>query len=73
MKKSRETHHIHMGILLTPSAQFFLHICLGLGLTHVESELMRGVLPVIGDEIVHMYRVPDQESQKTHRILVIRN
>ena len=32
---------------------------------------MLGIFPVIGDEVVHMYRIPDQKSQEAYRILVI--
>ena len=73
VKKGGKTHHIHMGILLAPFPQFLFDISLGLGLAHIKGKLMGRVLPVVGDKIVHMYRVPDQKSQETHRILVIGN
>ncbi len=73
MEKGRKTHNIHMWILLTPFFQFSLHVSLRFRLSHIVSKLMGRILPVVRNKIIHMYRVPDQESQKTDGILMIRN
>ncbi len=71
MEKGGKAHHIHMRVVLTPFLKFLFHIDLGLGLSDIKSQLVRRILPVIGDKIVHMYRIPDQERQKADRVLMI--
>ncbi len=73
MEKGGKAHHIHMRIVLTPFLKLLLHIDLCLGLSHIKCQLVRRILPVVGDKIVHMHRIPDQESQKADRILMIGN
>ena len=71
MKEGREPHHINVGVGLAPAAQLFLYIGLRLGLAHIVGQLVRRILPVVGQEVVHVYGVPDQERQKADGVLVI--
>ena len=45
-------------------------MALGLGLAHIEGNLMLYILPAICDKVVHMYRVPHDKCQKADRVLV---
>ena len=71
MKEGREPHHINVGVGLAPAAQLFFYIGLRLGLAHIVGQLVRRILPVVGQEVVHVYGVPDQERQKADGVLVI--
>ena len=71
MEKGREPHHINVGVGLAPAAQLFFYIGLRLGLAHIVGQLVRRILPVVGQEVVHVYGVPDQERQKADGVLVI--
>ena len=44
-----------------------------LWLTHIKSNLMLYIFPVIDNGIVHMYRIPHDISQKTYGIIMERN
>ena len=71
MKEGREPHHINVGVGLAPAAQLFFYIGLRLGLAHIVGQLVGRVLPVVGQEVVHVYGVPDQKRQKADGVLVI--
>ena len=71
MEKCSKPHNIDMWVVLTPLSQLLLHILLCLRLSHIVSKLMWGVCPVICEEIVHMYRIPDQECQKAYGVFMI--
>ena len=71
VKEGREPHHINVGVGLAPAAQLFFYIGLRLGLAHIVGQLVRRILPVVGQEVVHVYGVPDQERQKADGVLVI--
>ena len=71
MEEGREPHHINVGVGLAPAAQLFFYIGLRLGLAHIVGQLVRRILPVVGQEVVHVYGVPDQERQKADGVLVI--
>ena len=71
MKKCSKAHYIYLRIILAPFSQLLLHIFLGFRLPYIISQLMRGVLPVIGDKIIHMYRIPNQKCQKAYCILMV--
>ena len=43
----------------------------GLGLAHIERDLMLNALPVIDDRVVHVHGIPDQVRQKADRVLVV--
>ena len=71
VEEGREPHHINVGVRLAPAAQLFFYIGLRLGLAHIVGQLVRRVLPVVGQEVVHVYGVPDQKRQKADGVLVI--
>ena len=71
VEEGREPHHINVGVGLAPATQLFFYIGLRFGLTHIVGQLVRRVLPVVGQEVVHVYGVPDQERQKADGVLVI--
>ena len=71
VEEGREPHHINVGVGLAPAAQLFFYIGLRLGLAHIVGQLVRRILPVVGQEVVHVYGVPDQERQKADGVLVI--
>ena len=71
VEEGREPHHINMGVGLAPAAQLFFYIGLRLGLAHIVGQLVRRVLPVVRQEVVHVYGVPDQKRQKADGVLVI--
>ena len=71
VEEGREPHHINVGVGLAPAAQLFFYIGLRLGLAHIVGQLVRRILPVIGQEVVHVYGVPDQKRQKADGVLVI--
>ena len=43
----------------------------GLGLAHIERDLMLHALPIVDDRVVHVDGVPDQVRQKADRVLVV--
>ena len=71
MEEGREPHHINVGVGLAPAAQLFFYIRLRLGLAHIVGQLVGRILPVVGQEVVHVYRIPDQERQKADGVLVV--
>ena len=73
VEEGRKPHHINVGVSLAPAAQLFFYIRLRLGLAHIVGQLVRRVLPVVGQEVVHVYGVPDQKRQKADGILVVGN
>ena len=44
---------------------------MGLGLAHIERDLVLDILPVVDDRIVHVDGIPDQVRQKADRVLVV--
>ena len=71
VEEGGKAHHIDMGVRLAPAAQLFFYVSLRFGLAHIVGQLVGRVLPIIGQEIVHMYGVPDQERQKADSVLVV--
>ena len=71
MKKCSKAHHIDIRIVFAPLFHLFLDVFLRLRLSYVISKLMGGIFPVICNKIVHMYRIPYEERQKAHRILMV--
>ena len=71
VEEGREPHHINVGVGLAPAAQLFFYIGLRLGLAHIVGQLVGRVLPVVGQEVVHVYGVPDQKRQKADGVLVV--
>ena len=71
MEKGSEADNVDMRIVLAPFSQLLFDVLLGLGLSHIVSQLMRCILPVIRYEIVHVHRIPDQKCQEAYRILMI--
>ena len=73
VEEGRKPHHINVGVGLAPAAQLFFYIRLRLGLAHIVGQLVGRVLPVVGQEVVHMYGVPDQKRQKADGVLMVGN
>ena len=73
MEKGCVANHIHVGMIRAVFAKTLQGIFVGLRLSHVESNLMFKVFPVVGNRIVHMYRIPDNVSQKADRVFMERN
>ena len=44
---------------------------MGLGLAHIERDLMLHALPIVDDRVVHVDGVPDQVGQEADRVLVV--
>ena len=63
--------HVHIRMLRDELAQALHRVFAGLGLAHVERDLMLDILPVVDHGIVHVDRVPDQIAQKGHGVLVV--
>ena len=59
MKKSGKTYNINMWVVLTPFFQLLFDILSGLWLSHIIGQLMRCILPVIRNEIIHVHRIPN--------------
>ena len=70
MEESRIPDHIDIGVIRNKLPQPLHGKFAGPGLPDVESNLMFKIFPVVGDRIVHMYRIPDQVCQKTDRIFM---
>ena len=71
MEKGGVADHIHIGMILNKLPQTLFGMFSGFWLTHIKCQLVFKIFPVIGDCIVHMYRIPDQICQKTYRIIVV--
>ena len=63
--------HVHVGVLRDVLAQALHGELVGLGLAHVEGDLVLKVLPVVGHRVVHVHGVPDEVGQKAHGVLVV--
>ncbi len=70
MKKCGEAEHIYIGVVLDEPAQALHGKRAGLGLAHVEGDLMLHVLPVVDHRVVHMDRIPHDVGQEADRIIV---
>ena len=70
VEESSEAQYVHVRMLLNKFAQALHRIFVGLGLAHVEGDLMLHVLPVIHHSVVHMYRVPHDIGEEAHRIIM---
>ena len=64
------TDHIHVGVVRDELAQPLHGEFVGLGLTHIEGDLVLKVGPAIGNRVIHVHGVPDDIGQEAHRIVV---
>ena len=71
VEEGREPHHVNVGVRFAPAAQLFFDVGLRFGLAHIVGQLVRRILPVVGQEVVHVYGVPNKERQKADGVLVI--
>ena len=62
--------HVHVGVVRDELPQPLHGEGPGLGLAHVEGDLVLEVLPAVGDGVIHMHRVPDQVGQEADGVLV---
>ena len=61
---------IDIGVICNELTQPLHGELVGLGLTNIKGDLVFKVLPVIGDCIIHVDRIPDQVGQECHGILM---
>ena len=64
MEKRRETNNIYIRMAFEVLPQTAHRVGVGLGLAHVERDLVFDILPVVDDGVVHVHGVPDQVRQK---------
>ena len=70
MEEGGVADHIDIRMVRDKLAQTLHGVLVGLGLTDVESDLVLKVLPIVGDRVVHMHRVPDQIGQEADGVLM---
>ena len=61
---------VHIGVLSDELPQPLHGELVGLGLTDVKGDLVFKVLPIVGNSVVHMDRVPDEVGQEAHGVVV---
>ena len=66
-----KAYHIDIGVAFEILAQTAQGVGVGLGLAHIERDLVLDILPVIDDGVVHVDGVPNQVRQKTDRVLMV--
>ena len=71
VEEGRKAHNVDIGVAFEILAQAAHCVGVGLGLTHIERNLMFDILPVIDDGVVHVDGVPNQVRQKADRVLVV--
>ena len=70
VKKGSKTHDIRIRVFHHPVFQPVNDVLLRLRLSHVKCNLVLHIFPAVGNKIIHMYRVPDDEGQEADRIIV---
>ena len=70
MKKCCISDDIYIWMFLAEFSKPFHGILVRFRLSDVKSDLMLKILPVICHRIIHMYRIPDNISQKAHCIFM---
>ena len=71
MEEGRKAHNVDIGVAFEILAQAAHCVGVGLGLAHIERNLVLDILPVIDDRVVHVDGVPNQVCQKADRVLVV--
>ena len=71
VEEGRKAHNVDIGVAFEILAQAAHCVGVGLGLAHIERDLVLDILPVIDDRVVHVDGVPDQVCQKADRVLVV--
>ena len=71
VEEGRKAHNVDIGVAFEILAQAAHCVGVGLGLAHIERDLVFDILPVIDDRVVHVDGVPDQVRQKADRVLVV--
>ena len=71
MEKGSKADHIRIRVFHHPFFQLIDDMLLCLRLPHIKCDLVLYIFPAVGNEIIHMYRVPDDKGQETDRIIVI--
>ena len=61
---------VYIGMLGDKLAQALHGKLVGLGLTHVKGDLVLKVLPVVGDGVIHVHRIPDEIGQEADGVVV---
>ena len=62
--------HVHMGVVRDKVPQPLHGEFAGLGLAHIEGDLVFKAGPAVGDGVVHVHRIPNQVGQEAHRVVV---
>ena len=73
MEKGGVSNYIHIRMCGTIIAKTLHGIFMSLRLSHIKRNLMFKVFPIVSDCIVHMYRIPDNISQKADGIFMERD
>ena len=71
VEEGRKAHNVDIGVAFEILAQAAHCVGVGLGLSHIERNLMFDILPVVDDRVVHVDGIPDQVRQKADRVLVV--
>ena len=71
VEEGRKAHNVDIGVALQVLTQTLHCVGVGLGLAHIERDLVLDILPVIDDRVVHVHGIPDQVRQKADRVLVV--
>ena len=71
VEEGRKANDIDIGVAFEIFAQAAHRVGVGLGLAHIERDLVFDILPVIDDRVVHVDGVPDQVRQKADRVLMV--
>ena len=71
VEEGRKAHNVDIGVAFEILAQAAHCVGVGLGLAHIERNLVLDILPVIDDRVVHVDGVPDQVRQKADRVLMV--
>ena len=71
VEEGRKAHNVDIGVAFEILTQAAHCVGVGLGLAHIERDLVFDILPVIDDRVVHVDGVPDQVRQKADRVLVV--
>ena len=72
MEEGGVANHVDVGVIRDELAQALHGELVRLGLAHVEGDLVLKVLPVVGDGVVHVDRIPDQIGEKADGVIVER-
>ena len=71
VEEGRKAHNVDIGVAFEILAQAAHCVGVGLGLAHIERDLVLDILPVVDDRVVHVHGIPDQVRQKADGVLMV--